>query len=281
MPDADAVRVLDHRHLLDALALLRRDPITNVFAEARLRGGGWSAGRSGAQVWGYFSHRRLASLCYAGTNLVLAEAAPQAVRCFAQHARRASRHCSSIMGPAEPTAEFWHLIEPMWGPARDIRPCQPLLAIRALSPTVAADPAVRLVRPDELDVVLPACVAMFSEEVGVPPMTGDTDFRYRNQVAELIRAGRSFARIEDGRVLFKAEIGSVTPEACQIDGVWVPADLRGRGLSPGGVAAVVAHALRSIAPAVCLYVNADNTPARATYQRVGFAEAGAFMSVLF
>jgi predicted GNAT family acetyltransferase len=47
------------------------------------------------------------------------------------------------------------------------------------------------------------------------------------------------------------------------------------------VAAVVAIARRTIAPVVSLYVNDYNAPARAAYRKVGFAEVGTFMSVLF
>ncbi len=47
------------------------------------------------------------------------------------------------------------------------------------------------------------------------------------------------------------------------------------------MAAVVNEALRSIAPVVSLYVNDYNAAARATYRRVGFADSGTFMSVLF
>ena len=47
------------------------------------------------------------------------------------------------------------------------------------------------------------------------------------------------------------------------------------------MAAVVVEAARSIAPLVSLYVNDFNTPARAAYRRVGLAEAGQLMSVLF
>jgi predicted GNAT family acetyltransferase len=82
-------------------------------------------------------------------------------------------------------------------------------------------------------------------------------------------------------VVFKAEIGAVTPLACQVQGVWVPPELRGRGHAAAGMAAVVAHALRAVAPVVSLYVNDFNVPARAAYRRVGFSEAGTFMSVLF
>jgi predicted GNAT family acetyltransferase len=47
------------------------------------------------------------------------------------------------------------------------------------------------------------------------------------------------------------------------------------------MAAVVAEALRSIAPVVSLYVNDYNLPARRAYAKVGFADVGSFMSVLF
>jgi (E)-4-hydroxy-3-methylbut-2-enyl-diphosphate synthase len=59
------------------------------------------------------------------------------------------------------------------------------------------------------------------------------------------------------------------------------AALRGRGYANAGMAAVVAHAQATVAPVVSLYVNDYNTAARASYTRVGFAEVGTFMSVLF
>jgi predicted GNAT family acetyltransferase len=148
-------------------------------------------------------------------------------------------------------------------------------------PLVAPDPLVRRVRMDEFDVLWPACVAMFTEEVGVSPTSGDGGASYRARLEQLIRGGRAFARIEGGRVIFKAEIGAVTPQACQVQGVWVRPEYRGRGLAAPGMAAVVVEAAQSIAPLVSLYVNDFNAPARAAYRRVGFAETGRFMSVLF
>jgi predicted GNAT family acetyltransferase len=100
-------------------------------------------------------------------------------------------------------------------------------------------------------------------------------------VSELVRTGRAFARIEDGRVIFKAEVGAATPQACQVQGVWVRPEFRGRGLAAPGMAAVVLESQKSIAPVVSLYVNDFNSSARATYVRAGFTEVGRFMSVLF
>jgi hypothetical protein len=175
---------------------------------------------------------------------------------------------------------LWQLLEPAWGAARDVRPRQPLMLADTLG-DIEPDPQVRRVRTDEVDVLLPASIAMFTEEVGVSPVAADGGSLYRARVTELVQAGRSFARIEDEKVIFKAEVGAVTRAACQVQGVWVDPGLRGRRLSVSGMAAVVQLCLESIAPVVTLYVNDFNAPARRAYQRVGFRDVGTFMSVLF
>lgn len=274
-------KVLEAGDLDAALEVLDRDPVSNAFVASRVNVAGLDPWRLGGEMWGWYSGGRLTSLCYAGANLVPICAVPEAVRAFAERARRAGRRCSSIVGPVEATTELWSLLEPSWGPAREIRGRQPLMTTRALPAGIAPDPLVRRVRRDEMDVIMPACVSMFTEEVGVSPLAGDGGLLYQARVAELVTAGRSFARIENGRVVFKAEIGAVTRHACQIQGVWVAPEYRGQGLSEAGMTAVLHYALRDVAPVASLYVNDFNAPARASYRKVGFTEVGAFMSVLF
>jgi predicted GNAT family acetyltransferase len=275
-----SLRVLRQADLADVLVLLAHDPVAHVFVESRIRAVGLDPVRLSGELWGHIVDGQLRALCHSGANLVPVEAGLEAARVFADRARRQGRRCATIVGPRDSVAPLWELLEPSWGPAREVRPNQPLMATSTASP-VPADPLVRRVRPDEIDVLLPACVAMFTEEVGVSPVAADGGGAYRARVAELIRSGRSFARIEDGRVMFKAEIGSVTPSACQVQGVWVAPELRGLGLSVPAMAAVVDISLREIAPTVGLYVNDYNTAARATYRRVGMTDRGIFMSVLF
>jgi predicted GNAT family acetyltransferase len=148
-------------------------------------------------------------------------------------------------------------------------------------PAVAPDPQVRLVRREEVDTLLPACIAMFTEEIGVSPLVGDGGTLYRARVTELVSTGRAFARIDDGRVVFKAEVGAATSRVCQVQGVWVAPELRGRGLSVAGTAAAAVLAQARIAPVVSLYVNDFNAAARRAYDRVGFRQVGTFTSVLF
>jgi predicted GNAT family acetyltransferase len=275
-----ASRVLGAQDLEEVRALLARNPVEDVFIGSRVESCGLDPWRLGAEIWGFGERGELTSLCYAGANLVPAQAGAEAVHAFAERARRQGRRCSSIVGSSQAALGLWTLLEPMWGPAREVRPSQPLMAIDD-APDVEADPQVRRVLPHEIDVLLPACVAMFTEEVGVSPLAGDGGSLYRARVEEIIALGRAFARIEGGAVLFKAEIGAATRDVCQVQGVWVHPSLRGRGVGATGTAAVVEQAQASIAPVVSLYVNDYNVAARRAYERVGIRQVGTFASVLF
>jgi uncharacterized protein len=277
---SSSLRLLNDRDRDDVLELCDRDPVVNVFVSSRVHEAGLDPVRLGGQMWGFVPGGRLTSACYAGANLVPVGATPAAATAFAGRARLQGRRCSSIVGPSQAVRQMWELLRPYWGQPREIRDAQPVMAISGLSP-MAPDPYLRRVRPSELDVLLPASVAMFTEEVGVSPLGPDGGAAYRARVAELIALGRAFARIEDGRVMFKAEIGAVTPHACQVQGVWVRPELRGQGLAVAGMAAVVQEALQSIAPVVSLYVNDYNAPARAVYRKVGFTEIATLTSILF
>ncbi|MGH8824663.1 MAG: GNAT family N-acetyltransferase, partial [Jiangellaceae bacterium] len=266
---AAAVAPLGRSDLPDVIELLGGDPVSHVFVASRVHMSELSAGRMGGELWGYRESGRLVSACYSGANLVPVAATSAAAHAFADRAGRKGRRCSSILGPADAVLTMWEHLRLAWGEARDVRPHQPVLALGD-RPAVAPDPLVRRVRPDEVERLLPASIAMFTEEVGVSPVGSDGGAYYRARVTDLVTAGRAFARFEDGQVVFKAEIGAVTPDACQVQGVWIRPERRGQGLCAGGMAAVVEHARRDLAPVVTLYVNDYNTAARSAYRRVGF-----------
>jgi predicted GNAT family acetyltransferase len=275
-----ATRILEPRDLDEVRALLAHDPVTDVFVASRLEACGLDAWRLGAEVWGYGERGRLESVCYSGANLVPVQATSEAVKAFAERARKQGRRCSSVVGSSAAVQELWQLLQPSWGWAREVRPRQPVMAMDD-EPSVDPHPNVRLVRPQEIDQLLPACVAMFTEEVGISPLAGDGGLLYRARVEELIAQRRAWAWIEDGDVLFKAEVGAATRQVCQVQGVWVHPSLRSRGLGTAGTAAVVEQARASIAPVVSLYVNDFNVAARRAYEKVGFSQVGVFASVLF
>ena len=75
-------------------------------------------------------------------------------------------------------------------------------------------------------------------------------------------------------------IGSAALGCVQVQDVWLAPDLRGRGYAVPLIAAAVEQIMCDVGQLVTLYVNDFNTAARAAYRRVGFVEAGEFMTVL-
>jgi predicted GNAT family acetyltransferase len=271
------VRALTARDLPTARAVLDRDPGVNVFVRHRVDVTGLG-GYHHARVWGYFDRDELLAVCHGGSNVVPAEATPEAIEAFAIHVLSEGPRPASLAGLQTAVLPMWERLAPMWGPARSVRPVQPFLSI-STAPAIAPDPRVRRVTMDEFDVLYPACVAMFIEEVGIDPEAAG-GHSYRARVAQLISQGWAFAIIEDGEVLFKTEVGAASPHACQLQGVWVRPDRRGEDVAARALAGVLEQTQASIAPTVTLYVNDHNLAARATYARVGFAETATFASVL-
>ncbi|HEY0215202.1 MAG TPA: DUF4081 domain-containing protein [Cellulomonas sp.] len=284
-------RVLGDVDVARALAVCAQDPVAAVLATTRLeQASRVGLRRVGGQAWGYEVDGELRAVCWAGANLVPVVPAGSddglragAVEAFAAFGRAQGRRCSSVVGAAEVVMPLWEHLAPAWGTLREVRADQPSLVIDH-EPDLAPDPAVRRSVPDEYPVVLPACVRMFTEEVGYSPL-GGSGGAYEARVRSLVRDGRSFVRLEPGptgaEVVFKAELGAVAGGVAQVQGVWVTPARRGQGLSEGGMAAVVAAARRDVAPVVSLYANHYNERALAAYRAVGFRQVGTYATILF
>ncbi|WP_262281379.1 DUF4081 domain-containing GNAT family N-acetyltransferase [Micromonospora sp. MA102] len=260
--------------------LLDLDPYAGAQVAERVAARGLAWWRAEGRILGYGSRRNLESICWLGGNLTPVLASESAVAAFADQLSTEERLCSSIVGRADAVLGLWDRLSAHWGPARDVRPNQPLLATEAL-PAVTPDPEVRRVRGGEVDRLFPAAVAMYTEEVGVSPLAEDGGRGYRRRVSDLVRAGRAYARFVDGKVVFKAELAVVTRRTAQVQGVWVAPEWRGRGIATAAMAAVMRDALERVAPSVSLYVNDFNLPARRVYERCGFRPVGTLATVLF
>ncbi|GAA4359686.1 GNAT family N-acetyltransferase [Angustibacter luteus] len=278
---ATSLRTLGRADRDDVLALCAQAPVVNVMVAERVELVGSEPVRLGGELWGMFEQGELTSACWSGANLIpVGPCSDAALDAFASRAKRSGVPYSSMFGEAEHVLGLWSRLQAAGWRARDVRACQPLFATDRV-PDVAPDPLVGRAGPDDLLTVLPASVAMFTEEVGYSPMAADGGLSYRRRVAELLRQGRMFVRRDGDGVVFKADLGSVSSSVAQVHGVWVDPRYRGQGIAAPAMAAVVAAALRSDARTVSLYVNDYNHRALAVYSKVGFTQVGTFATVLF
>lgn len=284
--------VLGDGDVAAALAVCATDPVGSVLAASRLeQAADGGVRRAGGELWGYAEDDVLLAVCWVGANLVPvlgpldADVAARALSAFADLGRARGRRCSSIVGPADAVLGLWSRLRGSWPLEREVRAHQPSMVLEG-EPLVAPDLRVRRSRPDEYDIVLPACIRMFTEEVGYSPASGPGG-PYESRVRRLVEDGRSFVLVDRvgglrrPRVVFKAEVPAVAGGVAQVQGVWVDPERRGERLSEGGMARVAQLTRAEIAPVVSLYVNGYNTRAVRAYQAVGFREVGAYATVLF
>lgn len=278
---AHEIRALD-AHSIDLVRnLIEQDPVRHCFLAARLEQTKQSRFRpSYADLLGYFDDGNLKSVLMTGANIVPVNTSLIARQEFATVLNRSGRRSSSIVGPAEEVLDLWSRVSASWGPAREVRGNQPVLSMRTNS-SVEIDHDVRYSNLSDLEDLVPACIAMFTEEVGISPTINGGGNAYRNRISELVSSRRSFVKYLGSELVFKAEIGTVGAGVAQIQGVWVKPEYRGKGISVSAMAAVVKLVLADVAPVVSLYVNDYNEVALKTYRSVGFEQVDTFATVLF
>lgn len=279
-----AVRTVDvisatSRRALEAL--VAEDPVVNAVVAARLAAYRTvDPVRLGGVMLGSWSAGRLTGAAFNGGNLVPVGGTRADWVPLAEQVATQPRVCTSLVGPADAVAAMWEVLEPRWAPARAVRRQPLLVRSRSESSDVRPDPRVRLMHPEDIERYLPAAAAMFEEELEISPFAGGSGSFYRRRVESLLAAGRCFGIVgTDATIVFKADLGALTDATCQVQGVWVRPDLRGRGMGTAALAAVFAHALR-LAPTVSLYVNDFNLAARRVYAKLGMRQIATLRTVL-
>ena len=181
-----------------------------------------------------------------------------------------------LIGEARAVSELWEAAERRLPPPREDRPGQPVFVIRESPPT--ADTGLRAARLDDLELLMPACAAAHEEELGLDPMRRDPEgFRWRTR--SQIEEGRSWLWAENGVILFKAEASAWTPEAVQLQQVWVDPAARRQGNGARGLADLCRLLLERV-PTVCLFVRAENEAAIRLYETIGMEHVLDYRSVL-
>jgi len=182
-----------------------------------------------------------------------------------------------LIGEQGAVTELWDAARRRLPRAREDRLGQPVYVSTA--PPAPGATGLRAATRADLDVLVPACARAHFEELGVDPLRRDPNgFRWRTRAQ--VEEGRSWIWLEDGAIRFKAEASAWTPEAVQLQQVWVDPPVRRRGYAARALRDLIRLLLDEV-PAVCLFVRAENAPAIRLYETVGMAHVLDYRSVLF
>lgn len=181
-----------------------------------------------------------------------------------------------IMGEKQRIEDFWNYYAKA---GQEMRlACRELLfELRWPTEVNQQTSGLRLATLADLELVMPAHAELALAESGVNPMEKDPQ-GFRQRYARRIEQGRTWVRVENGELTFKADVISETPEVTYLEGVWVNPRLRGQGLGLSCMSQL-AGSLLSHTQSVCLFVNETNTAARLFYKRAGYKMRGIYDTI--
>ncbi len=261
----------------DALTFLARAPYENVFLTYLILFDTARATRNAIRV-ALDDRDEVVGVAYFGRQVVIATSEPSALEAFAEIAR--GHHGERmIVGPREGTMHYWALIEAAHTPPRAVRERQFVMKIdRSTLKAYERSVVVRRARIDEWTSVADSSALMIAQELEYDPLRSSPEFT--SNVRAMIDRGLWWVGESLGRLCFYCNIGPWSPQTAQLQGIWAPPELRGKGLATAALAAI-ADRLLSMTPTLSLYVNDFNEPAVALYKRVGFETVGEFATLLF
>lgn len=132
---------------------------------------------------------------------------------------------------------------------------------------------------DDLEQVMAINSSMTYEESGSNPLKNDSR-GVSMRTARRIEQGRVWVLVKDGRIIFKADVISETPEAIFLEGVYVHPEERGRGLASRCMTQL-GHILLERAASLILVVNQENRRALALYEKINYKLRSPYLTIYF
>ena len=261
------ISLLTGKHQSEVLAFLSQRPLHTVILASMIQDNGLLSPLNRGTFYACRNEAgQLEGVALIGHATLLETRTEAALQAFAELARR-SQHKHLIMGEQEKTERFWSYYAGVGQDARLL--CRELLFEQRWPVQVRQEVrGLRQATLDDLELVMPVQARMAFEESGINPMEADpTGFRLR--CARRIEQGRVWVWVENGRLIFKADIIAETSQVSYLEGVYTNPEERGKGYGLRCISQL-SRILLARTASVCLLVNEKNREAQEFYLRAGY-----------
>lgn len=270
-----SVTKLTNQERNEVLSFLSERPIHTVCMVGFIRDNGLESELNRGAFYGCRnSEGRLEGVALIGHCTLIEVRTDRALREFAPVAQVCS-NTFMIMGEQERIKQFWNHYADEGQEIRLI--CRELLfELRRAVQVPEKIEGLRLATIDDLDLIAPVHAAMAEAESGVNPLTGDP-IGFRQRCARRIEKGRVWVVVEDGQLVFKADIQADTPDVIYLEGIYVNPLQRGRGIGRACISELTQKLLIRT-KSICVLVNENNQKACSFYRLSNFKLRGRYYS---
>lgn len=265
--NASPIVTLAEEHKAEVLAFLSERPLHTVYLAGYILDNGIVSPLNRGSFYGYRNAAgKLEGVALIGHATLFEIRSDEALAAFASLAQSSPR-THMLMGEMEKVEHFWNLYVEGGQAPRLI--CRELLFEQRF-PVEVKKPVFGLRRATlrDLEMLLPIHARMAFEESGVNPLEKDSN-GFRLRCARRIEQGRVWVLIENGRLIFKADIISDTPDVVYLEGIYVDPEERGNGIGRRCLSQLTRNLLART-KTVSLLVNEMNQAASTFYAKAGF-----------
>jgi predicted GNAT family acetyltransferase len=259
----------------EALSFLAQRPLHTVYISSLIYDNGVNSELNRGRLYSYRGvHGGLEGIALLGHATLIESRSDSSLTAFARLAQK-SRLPYLIRGEEDLVKKFWSYYGSSGQGARQIN--RELLMEQVKPSTGREVTGLRQATVADLEGVIKVNAEMAQAESGSDPLKRDPEgFRYRTALR--IARGRNWIWMEDGKLLFKADIIADTPQAIYLEGIYVEPAQRGKGYGSTCLRQLGRILLRRTG-SLCLTLNAADEQKKNFYSKAGYSVRGHYDTI--
>jgi predicted GNAT family acetyltransferase len=266
-PDSLSIQPLRVGQEAEVLAFLAERPLHTFVMAGHIRDNGLESPHNRGSFHGCRDQKeRLKGVALIGHATLVETRSDAALAAFAHLAQTRST-MAMTMGEQEKIDYFWKCYAKVGQSPRRVGH-ELLLEQRLPVATGEPVPGLRLATHDDVSQVAFVQGEMSLAASGINPLKADP-VGFRMRCARRIAQKRVWILVEHGRLIFKADVISDTPEVMYLEGVYVNPNHRGKGCGTRCMLQL-SQTLLQRAASLCVLVNEESHRSRGFFERVGF-----------
>lgn len=276
MENLGAVELLRNGQEAEVLTFLGERPTHTVMLAGLIRDNGLVSELNRGSFYGHRAESGLLDGVVLIGEIVMFEARSETS--LTEFARLAQFYSNAflIIGEQEKVAGFWDRYGEAGQEPR--RVCRELF-FELQSPVDVKKrvPDLRLARQADLELVMKVHAQMALDESGVDPLEVDPE-GFRQRCLRRIEQGRVWIWVKDGRLIFKADVISDTPDAIYLEGIYTDPLERHKGIGSRCLSQL-SRDLLSRTKSICLLTNELNRAAHKVYRKSHYQLRGFYDTI--
>ena len=267
-PDLSRVQRLTESDRQEVLSFLSVRPVHTVAMKSFIIDNGIESKMNRGNFLGYRNASGdLEGVALIGHSTLIEARTDDAMQAFAIVARHSETPIHLIMSDGQAVETFWNYFSTSSNRPR-LTCVEELFELSFPFLVKECGWEVRFATLNELEAVAEAQADVALLESGVDPMIKDRD-GFLKRVARRIEQGRVYVVVDNGRLLFKADVVALTDDTAYLEGVYVHPDRRGEGIGSECLAEVGLRLLSKVQN-VCLLSNVEFRNAHKSFLKAGF-----------